>query len=45
MRRREFMAFVGGAAAWASAALAQQPRVYTIGVLTLTTPMFGNFRQ
>ena len=34
MRRREFISFVGSAvAAWASAAVAQAPRLWKIGVL------------
>jgi putative ABC transport system substrate-binding protein len=38
MRRREVLGVIGGAAAWPFAAWAQQTRMYTIGVLTLTSP-------
>jgi putative tryptophan/tyrosine transport system substrate-binding protein len=38
MRRREVLGVIGGAAAWPLAAWAQQTRMYTIGVLTLTSP-------
>jgi putative tryptophan/tyrosine transport system substrate-binding protein len=38
MRRREFVAIVGGAAVWPLVVRAQQARVYTIGVLTLINP-------
>jgi putative ABC transport system substrate-binding protein len=39
LRRRDFMTLLAGAAAtWPIAARAQDTRVYTIGVLTLTTP-------
>jgi putative tryptophan/tyrosine transport system substrate-binding protein len=38
MKRREVLGIFGGVAAWPLAAWAQQPRMYTIGVLTSASP-------